>query len=56
MKTVAFRIPALAFSVINNRNERETIPGEFEISAGGRQPQGDGVKDVGISKTRIRIN
>ena len=37
-KTVEFSIPPLAFSIINDKNKREILPGQFEISVGGRQP------------------
>jgi len=39
VKTVEFSIPSDAFSIINDKNEREVLPGQFEISVGGRQPE-----------------
>jgi len=39
VKTVEFSIPTVAFSIINDKNEREVLPGQFEISVGGRQPE-----------------
>jgi len=39
VKTVEFSIPPHAFSIINDKNEREVLPGQFEISVGGRQPE-----------------
>jgi len=39
VKTVEFSIPSDAFSIINDKNEREILPGQFEISVGGRQPE-----------------
>ena len=55
IKTVKFSIPPAAFSIINNKNEREILPGEFGISIGGRQPQGDPDSDSGILTARINL-
>jgi beta-glucosidase len=38
-KTVNFVLHPEAFSIINSDNERVTLPGEFEISVGGGQPE-----------------
>ncbi len=55
VKTVNFAISPTAFSVINSNDEREILPGEFEISVGGRQPQGVPDRDSGILKARINL-
>lgn len=38
-KLVTFSISPEAFSIINEENERETLPGKFQISVGGGQPE-----------------
>ncbi|HCV43003.1 MAG TPA: glucan 1,4-alpha-glucosidase [Bacteroidetes bacterium] len=43
-KTVEIVIAASAFSVINEKNERVILPGEFEISVGGGQPESKAVQ------------
>jgi beta-glucosidase len=37
-QTVQFSLPPDTFAVFNDKNERETLPGEFELSVGGGQP------------------
>jgi beta-glucosidase len=37
-KTVEFVLPAFAFSVINESNQRVTLPGNYQVSIGGGQP------------------
>jgi beta-glucosidase len=54
-KKVNFLISPAAFSIINDKNERVVLPGEFEISVGGRQPQGIPAKDTGILKAIINL-
>jgi beta-glucosidase len=55
-RTVEFHIPPDAFSVIDATGRRVILPGEFEISVGGGQPQI--VKDLTAAQTltsRIRL-
>jgi beta-glucosidase len=37
-KEVNFSLAPIAFSVVNDRGEREVLPGKFTVSAGGGQP------------------
>jgi len=37
-KTVNFVLPASAFSIINEKNQRVTLPGNYQVSVGGGQP------------------
>jgi beta-glucosidase len=55
VKKVLFSIPPSAFSLIDDKNERKVLPGEFEIAVGSRQPQGIADKDSGILKARISL-
>ncbi len=56
VKTVEFSISPDAFSFINEKNERVILPGQFEISAGGGQPESDvGKKDSKVLKARINL-
>jgi beta-glucosidase len=41
-KTIEFAVPPDAFSVFNAKNERVVLPGKFEISVGGGQPEKKG--------------
>ncbi|OHB57477.1 MAG: glucan 1,4-alpha-glucosidase [Planctomycetes bacterium RBG_13_44_8b] len=55
-KTVEFSIPSDAFSIINEKNEREILPGQFEISVGGRQPvQEFDPAESNVLKARITL-
>ena len=44
-KTVEFNISPDAFSVIDGNNKRVILPGEFEISVGGGQPDSKGTTE-----------
>lgn len=52
-QTLNFTLPAEAFSVINNENDRVILPGEFEISVGGGQP--DEKTTTAVLKTQVML-
>ena len=52
-KNVEFMVAPSAFSIVNNNGQREIIPGEFEISAGGGQPGQKG--SSGVLTTKISV-
>jgi beta-glucosidase len=55
-KTVEFSIPPDAFSIINDKNERVILPGQFEIYVGGGQPGSKiGPPDSEILKANITL-
>jgi beta-glucosidase len=55
-KKVAISLPAKAFSIINDQNERVTVPGRFEIYAGGKQPFiSKGKPAEGVLKAEVAI-
>jgi beta-glucosidase len=55
-KTVTFSISPNSFSIINDNNQRVIIPGKFEISIGGGQPDSKGtVEGINVLKTEISI-
>jgi len=55
-KTVEFSILPVAFSIINDKNKREVLPGQFEISVGGGQPGSKiGPPDSEILKANITL-
>jgi beta-glucosidase len=45
-KILSFTLPADAFSIINNKNEKVVMPGKFEIAVGGGQPGAKGAQTV----------
>jgi hypothetical protein len=54
MKTVKIELPADAFSLINEEGKKVDLPGRYEITVGGGQPQkGAGIKETGILKARV---
>jgi len=53
-RTVNFSLPPEAFSIINNRNDREILQGTFEISVGGGQP--DNRVEAGINVLKAIIS
>ncbi|MBN2666548.1 MAG: glycoside hydrolase family 3 C-terminal domain-containing protein [Bacteroidales bacterium] len=56
MKTVKFELPADAFSLINEEGKKVNLPGRFEITVGGGQPQkGTGIKEAGILKAKVDL-
>ncbi len=56
MKTVTIELPADAFSLINEEGKKVNLPGRFEITVGGGQPQkGAGIKETGILKARVDL-
>jgi beta-glucosidase len=55
-KTVEFTISPDAFSIINDSNEKIIVPGKFEISVGGGQPECKGsVEGVNLLKKEVKI-
>ncbi len=56
VKNVTFSISTDAFSIINNKNEKVALPGEYDVFAGGSQP---GIKTdlsgTKILKARIKL-
>jgi beta-glucosidase len=55
-KHIEFTIPPSAFSIINDSNERITIPGKFELSIGGGQPGAKGTTmGINILKKELSI-
>lgn len=54
VKTVEFTISPDAFSIINDKNERIVIPGKFELTIGGGQPDNKGTKE-GINLIKKEI-
>jgi len=53
-KTVQLAIRPEAFSVIDDNNKRVTMPGEFVVTVGGRQPAMTGLSDEdGILKSKL---
>lgn len=55
-KTINFTLPHSAFSILNKNNEREILPGSFEISVGGGQPASRGTAEgINLIKTKIKI-
>jgi beta-glucosidase len=55
-RKVAVSVPSRAFSIINDQNERVTVPGRFEIYAGGKQPfTAKGKPAPGVLKAEIVI-
>lgn len=55
-KTVSFSLPPEAFSIIDKDNKRVVLPGKFEISVGGCQPQqASGLKEKNILKAELDL-
>jgi len=55
--TITFMLPAEAFSVIDNNNERVVNAGNFEVAVGGCQPlRPSGEKEKNIIKKKIILN
>ena len=55
-QTVEFNISPEAFSIINDNNERLIIPGRFNVSVGGGQPDSKGTEEgVNLLRKEIRI-
>jgi beta-glucosidase len=55
-KTVILSIPPDAFSVIDNNNKRVTLPGNFQVFVGGRQPDPKAAKtEPGILMSLITL-
>ena len=52
VKTVEFTIAPDSFSIINDKNEKQILPGEFGISVGGGQPD---VPNANVLKTQIKL-
>jgi len=51
-RRVDFTLLPEAFSILNEKNERMVLPGEFEIAVGGRQPDATGMN---VLRTKIRL-
>lgn len=54
-KTVDLTIPPDAFSIINDKNEKVILPGKFEITAGGGQPDVKVKTNSNVLKADIAI-
>ncbi len=55
-KSVSFKIPPTAFSIIDENNQRVIRPGKFEISVGGGQPDSKGtVEGINVLKKKIAL-
>ena len=52
VKTVEFTIAPDSFAIINDKNEKQILPGEFGISVGGGQPD---VPNANVLKTQIKL-
>ncbi len=51
-RTVSFEIAPEGFSIINAQDQREVLPGEFEVSVGGSQPD---VSGANVLKAKIKL-
>ncbi len=49
-KTLYFAIAPDAFTVIDDKMQKVTLPGQFDITIGGRQPDGAGSGQAGASR------
>lgn len=54
--TVTFSLPPDAFSIIDEKNKKAILPGKFELSVGGCQPQkASGIREENVLKAGITI-
>lgn len=55
-RTLSFRVASDAFSVIDDKNERVILPGQFTVAVGGHQPQLDGTaKEASVTKALVTV-
>ena len=54
-KTVNFSIPPTSLEVINDRNERVVLPGDYTVSVGGAQPDSKAKQSANILNAKVSL-